>query len=162
MKNRKKMTLTAMVIALCAIGALIKIPVFTTSAALDAAPAFISAVFLPPILTGVAGGMGHMLTAVTSGMPLGPFHVIIAVTMFFVVAGFSYLHKKEKHVLKWSWAFIGNAILSPLPFYFLISPAFYVASVPGLMVATAINLVLAAAVMPALQKAFARKGAHSA
>lgn len=150
-----------MVIALCAIGALIKIPVFATSAALDAAPAFISAVFLPPLFAGIAGSVGHVVTALTSGMPLGPFHIIIAIMMFIVVWGFSYLHTNNRHVLKWVWAFISNAIISPLPFYFLISPAFYIAAVPGLMLATAINLALAAALMPALQKVFARKGVHS-
>lgn len=162
MKNPKVLTLTAMVMALCAIGALIKIPVFTTTAALDAAPAFISAVFLPPMFAGLAGAMGHLLTAVTSGMPLGPFHFIVGAMMFAVVWGFASLHRREHHVLKWVWAFVSNAFISPLPFYFLISPAFYIATVPGITLATALNLMLAATLMPVLKKVFARTGTHAA
>lgn len=162
MKNTKILTLTAMVMALCAIGALIKIPVFSTTAALDAAPAFISAVFLPPLYAGIAGGIGHMLTALTSGMPLGPFHFIIAGAMFIVVWIFALLHRRGQHTLKWIWALVSNGIVSPLPFYFLISPAFYISATPGIVLATILNLVLAAILMPILQKVFARKGVHAA
>lgn len=156
MKQTKLLTLTAMVMALCAIGAMIKIPVFSATAALDAAPAFISAAFLPAAFAGIAGGMGHVLTALTSGMPLGPLHALIAIEMFVVVWVFASLHKKGKHILKWVWALIANGILSPLPFYFIISPAFFFASVPGLLLATAVNLVFVAVLLPILQKVFTR------
>lgn len=52
-------TLTAMVSALCAVGAMIKIPVGVTSAALDSAPAFLGAVFLPAPAAGIAAAIGH-------------------------------------------------------------------------------------------------------
>lgn len=160
MKQTKVLTLTAMVIALCAIGAVIKIPAFITTAALDAAPALISAVFLPPMLAGVAGALGHILTALTSGMPLGPLHVIIAIEMLIVVSIFAILHQKNYHLLKWIWLLVGNGVLSALPFYFIISPAFFVASVPGLLIATVINGILAAVLIPIIQKVVMRKEVH--
>lgn len=158
--KQTKLTLTAMVIALCAIGAVIKIPAFITTAALDAAPALISVVFLPPMLAGVAGALGHILTALTSGMPLGPLHVIIAIEMLIVVSIFAILHQKNYHLLKWIWLLVGNGVLSALPFYFIISPAFFIASVPGLLIATVINGILAAVLIPIIQKVVMRKEVH--
>lgn len=163
--NRLKLriyTLTAMIAAICVVGSMVKIPTTATStAALDSAPAFLSVVFLPPLFAGIAGLLGHFATALTSGFLLGPFHIIIAAEMFIVVFIFGWLHKKGMHILKWIFALVGNGILAPLPFYFLISPAFYVASVPGLLVATAINLVIVAVVMPVLSKVFATRGVQT-
>ena len=66
-----------------------------------------------------------------SGFPLGPFHLLIALEMFVIVLIFARLHKAKKNVLKWV-VFIGaNGLLAPLPFYFLISPAFFIAAVPA-------------------------------
>ena len=90
-----KLTLTAMVAAICAVGAVIKIPTFITTAALDSAPALLSVVFLSPVLAGIAGVIGHFITALTTGFPLGPLHLIIAVEMFIVVWVFGVMHKKE-------------------------------------------------------------------
>ncbi|MEX3747122.1 MULTISPECIES: ECF transporter S component [Lysinibacillus] len=153
-----KLTLVAMVAAICAVGAVIKIPTpFITTAALDAAPAFLSVVFLSPVLAGVAGAIGHFITALTSGFPLGPLHIIIAVEMFIVVWIFGVMHKKGMHFWKWPVALILNGVVAPLPFYFIISPAFYWASLTSLPLATLINLVIVAVVMPILSKVFVRK-----
>lgn len=68
----RKWILTAMVAAICAVGAMIKVPTFISTAALDSAPAFLGVVFLSPILAGGAAGLiGHFITALTSGFPLG-------------------------------------------------------------------------------------------
>ena len=56
------LTLAAMFAALCAIGALIKIPVGIGSAALDTVPALISALFLPPMYAGAASLVGHLVS----------------------------------------------------------------------------------------------------
>ena len=145
-------TLTALMAALCVIGSFIKIPGFITTAALDSAPAFISAAFLPPIYAGLAGLTGHMATALTSGMPLGPFHFLVAVEMLFIVWGFAVLHRKQRNVLKWVFLILMNGIIAPLPFYFLVSPAFYIGAVPSLFVATVINVIITILVMPFVAK----------
>ncbi|MGN4127915.1 ECF transporter S component [Lysinibacillus sphaericus] len=151
------LSLTAMVAAICAVGAVIKIPSFVSTAALDAAPAFLSVVFLSPALAGVAGLVGHFITALTSGFPLGPLHIIIAVEMFIVVWVFGVMHKKGLHFWKWPVALLLNGIVSPIPFYFIISPAFYWGALASIFMATVINLVIVAVVMPILSKVFVRK-----
>lgn len=162
--NRQKLmtlTLTAMVAAICAIGAVIKIPSFVSTAALDSAPAFIGVVFLSPMLAGVAGLIGHFITALTSGFPYGPLHIIIAVEMFIVVWIFGVMHKKGLHFWKWPVALVLNGVVAPLPFYFIISPAFFWASLPGIFMATVINLIIVAVVMPVLSKVFVRKAGRA-
>lgn len=162
--NRQKLmtlTLTAMVAAICAIGAVIKIPSFVSTAALDSAPAFIGVVFLSPVLAGVAGLIGHFITALTSGFPYGPLHIIIAVEMFIVVWIFGVMHKKGLHFWKWPVALVLNGVVAPLPFYFIISPAFFWASLPGIFMATVINLIIVAVVMPVLSKVFVRKAGRA-
>lgn len=151
--------LTALIAAICVMGSFIKVPVgMITTAALDSAPAFISAVFLPPVFAGAAGAFGHIATGFTSGFPLGVFHGLIAIEMFVIVAVFAWLHRKGHHFLKWIFAIVANGILSPLPFYFLISPAFYLGALPSLFIATVIYVAIAAVVMPILKNVIQRVG----
>ncbi|MCT1539157.1 ECF transporter S component [Lysinibacillus capsici] len=153
----RKLILTAMVAAICAVGAMIKVPAFISTAALDSAPAFLGVVFLSPILAGVAGLIGHFITALTSGFPLGPLHIIIAVEMLIVVWVFGVMHKKGMHFWKWPVALVLNGIVAPLPFYFIISPAFFWGALGSILMATVINLIVVAVVMPVLSKVFVRK-----
>lgn len=153
----RKLILTAMVAAICAVGAMIKVPAFISTAALDSAPAFLGVVFLSPILAGVAGLIGHFITALTSGFPLGPLHIIIAVEMLIVVWVFGMMHKKGMHFWKWPVALVLNGIVAPLPFYFIISPAFFWGALGSILMATVINLIIVAVVMPILSKVFVRK-----
>ncbi|WP_339215672.1 ECF transporter S component [Solibacillus sp. FSL W8-0372] len=154
--------LTALIAAMCAIGSFIKIPVgVVTTAALDSAPAFISAIFLPPIFAGAAGALGHIATGLTSGFPLGVFHIIIAVEMFIIVAIFAVMHRKGLHISKWIFVVIGNGVIAPLPFYFLISPAFYIGSIASLSIATFVNCLIAIVVMPVIKNVVQRVGVNA-
>ncbi|MFJ5765552.1 ECF transporter S component [Lysinibacillus sp. NPDC093210] len=159
MERQKLMsiTLTAMVAAICAVGAVIKIPSFVSTAALDSAPAFLSVVFLSPALAGVAGLIGHVITAMTSGFPFGPLHIIIAIEMFIVVWIFGVMNKRGMHFWKWPVALLLNGVIAPIPFYFIISPAFFWGSLASIFMATVINLIIVAIVMPILSKVFVRK-----
>jgi hypothetical protein len=49
----------------------------------------------------------------------------------------------------------------PLPFVFLISPAFVLSILPSLSLATAINLAIAIFVVPMLEKAMTRNERHA-
>ena len=103
------MILSALIAGICVIGSFIKIPGFITTAALDSAPAFISVAFLPPLYSGFAGAIGHLATALTSGFPSGPFHIIIAVEMFIVVYIFNVpVIKKGFKITKWVFLIIAN------------------------------------------------------
>ena len=153
----KRLTLTAMFAALCAVGGLLKIPLGIGSTALDSTPALISAAFLPPIYSGIAALIGHCASAMYAGFQLGPFHVLIALEMLGIVYVFARLHQANRNLLKWLFFIVANGLLAPLPFYFLISPAFFIGAVPGILLATVANAAIAAVVIPALSKVWSNR-----
>lgn len=154
--------LTALIAAICVIGSFIKVPVgIVATAALDSAPAFISAIFLPPVFAGAAGALGHIATGLTSGFPLGVLHILIAAEMFIIVAVFAIMHQKGLHIFKWLFVVIANGIIAPIPFYFIISPAFYIGSIASLTIATAVNCLIAIIVMPVLKTVVQRVGINA-
>jgi uncharacterized membrane protein len=148
---------TALVSAMCAIGALVKIPMGIGSAALDSAPALLSAAFLPPAAAGAAAMIGHLISAVTGGTPLGLLHLLIAVEMFVVIGGFAWLHHRGRNLLKWGFFLVGNGVAAVLPFYWLISPAFFWTALIAIPAATLVNAVAAGAAMPIVRKAAVRE-----
>lgn len=159
--NLRFMILTALIAAICVIGSFIKVPGFITTAALDSAPAFLSIAFLPPLFSGLVGGIGHLATAFTSGFPFGPLHIVIAIEMFIIVYIFNVLHSKGFNILKWLFLIVANGILSAIPFYFLISPGFFIGALPSLLVATIINVVITMIAMPIISKVFNQRKASN-
>jgi hypothetical protein len=148
----RRLTLTALFVAMCAVGGLIKIPSAVGSLALDTVPALVSAAFLPPVFSGIASMLGHTASAMYAGFPLGPFHVIIALEMLVIIMIFARMHQAGYTVMKWVFFVIANGLLAPLPFYFLVSPAFFLMILPAIVVATVLNAVVAAVVLPALKQ----------
>jgi riboflavin transporter len=79
----KRVARMAIFIALAAVGALIKFSSPTGTVALDAAPGFFSAVAFGWLEGGIVAVFGHILTAATTGFPLGlPIHLVIAAEQF--------------------------------------------------------------------------------
>lgn len=148
----KKLALAALFVSLSAIGGMIKIPLGIASIALDSMPALVAVLFFSAPLAGTIAAFGHLISALFGGMPLGPFHLIIAVEMWAVVWLFAKLHQAGKVWLKWPAFIIGNGVVAAMPFYFLLSPAFFYASVPGLVIAASINAAVAALLMPYVLK----------
>lgn len=144
--------MTALFAALCAVGGYIKIPSGIGSLALDTVPALLAITVLPPVFAGLAALLGHTASALYAGFPLGPFHILIALEMLLIVYVFAKLHNGDHHIAKWIFFVIANGIVAPLPFYFLISPAFFFGVVPMILLATIVNGVVAAVVMPILQQ----------
>jgi hypothetical protein len=149
----RKLTLTALFAALCAVGGFIKIPSGVGSLALDTVPALLAASFLPPVLVGAASMTGHLASAMYAGFPLGPFHILIAIEMMIILYGFARLHKAGHHSSKWVFFVVANGLIAPLPFYFLVSPAFFAGAVLAILLATVMNAIVAAVAMPVLVKA---------
>lgn len=158
--STKKLALAALFISLSAIGGMIKIPLGIASIALDSMPALVAVLFFSAPLAGTIAAFGHLISALFGGMPLGPFHLIIAIEMWAVVWLFAKLHQAGKRWLKWPAFIIGNGVIAAVPFYFLLSPAFFYASVPGLVIAASINAGVAALLMPHVLKF--RGGMHHA
>ncbi|EGD50316.1 hypothetical protein TheetDRAFT_2872 [Thermoanaerobacter ethanolicus JW 200] len=92
LKNVKTLTLVAMLIALSAVGALIK--VFNT-VAFDSMPGYFAALYLGGWYGALVISLGHMLTAITSGFPLGlTNHIYIAVQMALYAYLFKFFYRK--------------------------------------------------------------------
>ena len=76
----RKIVIMGMLIALSAIGAMIKIQ---GSIAFDSLAAFLGALVLGPVYGGVIGLIGHLLSAYLSGFVLTlPVHFLVAIMMF--------------------------------------------------------------------------------
>lgn len=155
--NAKKISLFGIFLALAVVGASIKIPAVIASVALDMVPALIGAV----VLGGRAGGciafFGHLLSALIGGMPLGPFHVLIAVEMAVLVWVFGYFYQKGKRVLGGVLFVVGNTFLASLPFLFIIGTGFYVGMIPSLCIGSLLNTILAILLTPSLSTYLAKR-----
>ncbi|MEW6193964.1 MAG: ECF transporter S component [Bacteroidota bacterium] len=80
--SSKRIARMAIFIAMCAVGSMIKVPSPTGTVALDAAFAFFSAVAFGWREGAIVAALGHMLTALTTGFPLGlPMHLFISIQM---------------------------------------------------------------------------------
>ncbi|TCZ75415.1 ECF transporter S component [Paenibacillus albiflavus] len=91
----KRMARMAILIALSAVGAFIKIPSPSGTVALDSAPGYFSAAAFGPLEGALVASLGHLFTAATTGLPLGlPMHLIIAVQQGLWAILFSYLIRR--------------------------------------------------------------------
>ncbi|WP_026580714.1 ECF transporter S component [Bacillus sp. J33] len=145
-----RMGMAAMLVALTAIGAAIKIPAIIGSVALDSFPALLAGALLGGSGGAAVASIGHLLSALLGGMPLGPLHFFIAGEMALLAFIFSALYRKGKRWQAGLLFVLGNAFAAPLPFIFLMGKAFYVAIVPSLFIGSVLNAIIAYIVIPRL------------
>jgi uncharacterized membrane protein len=141
--SSKKIVWLAFAFAFSVIGSFIKIPAVVGSVGLDALPSLVVASIFSVGMGGLVAGMGHLISALLAGFPLGPLHVLIAIEMFFCVLVYGYLYKAGKKKIAAIVFWIANAIISPLPFIFLLNWTFFITLVPSLMIGSALNVVIA-------------------
>lgn len=151
MKSRK-MSWLAMFIALSAVGAFIKIPAVIGSVAMDSFPALLAAGLLGGPAGAAAGSLGHLISAMIGGMPLGPFHFLIAGEMALLVYLFALLYRKGKRWSAGALFIMGNSFAAPVPFIFLMGKSFYLAIVPSLFAGSVLNTVFTLIVLPRIAK----------
>lgn len=148
--NVKKISLISLFLALSVAGASIKIPAVVSSVALDMVPALLASILLGSIPGVLIAFLGHMLSALIGGMPLGPFHLLIAVEMAVLVWLFATLYKKGKRILAGILFVIGNTIIAPVPFLFFMGSVFYLGMLPSLLIGSLFNTILALVLAPRL------------
>ncbi|AYM02449.1 ECF transporter S component [Levilactobacillus yiduensis] len=141
----KRLTLTALLLALCIIGANIKI---LGSIALDSAPAFLGTLLLGPWVGAFLGFFGHMTSAMLSGFPLTlPVHLIVGGMMAVCMFVFGYIRQKlglnrvVVVILSDVIAYIINVPLEIPLLYPLLKGAIIALFIP-LTIATIVNLVI--------------------
>lgn len=150
MKNKIKMiTTSGLLIALSAIGAMIKIQ---GTVAFDSMPGYFAALYISPIAGAVVIALGHLLTAFTSGFPMTiPMHLLLMLLMGIIAYIFGILGRKTNGFISCTVATILNGPIATLISAFVASllslplngmPMFYALVIP-LTVAAGANIVLA-------------------
>lgn len=147
--NIKVITRSGLLIALSAIGAMIKIQ---GTIAFDSMPGYFAALFINPIAGGFVAGLGHLLTSITSGFPLTlPMHLMLTLVMGFIAYVFGALGKRFNGLIACIVAIFLNGPISTyiasmtakglgLPFN---GSAMFSALVIPLTVASGVNIILA-------------------
>ncbi|MGD6902889.1 ECF transporter S component [Bacillus infantis] len=151
MKN-KKMMLAALFIAFSAIGAAVKIPAVIGSVALDSFPALAAAALLGGGSGSIVAGLGHLLSALVGGMPLGPLHFLVAAEMAVLVWVYGKLWGSGRRKMAFAIFAAGNTFAAPLPFLFLMGTGFYIAIVPSLLIGSLLNGLLAFWAVPRISR----------
>lgn len=107
-----KITYCGMLIGLSAIGAMIKV---SGSIAFDSMPGFFAALFLGPWAGAIVAGLGHLLTALTSGFPLTlPMHLFLVIEMALFAYLFGVIYKKSGGIVASIVAIALNGPISSL------------------------------------------------
>jgi len=88
--STKNLVIVALFIALSYVGSYLKL--FGTIA-FDSLPGFLAALVLGPVYGAAIGFLGHVFTALTSGFPMGPLHLVIAASMAITMLGYGYTYK---------------------------------------------------------------------
>nr|WP_121979293.1 ECF transporter S component [Lentilactobacillus raoultii] len=152
----KRLTLASIFLALCVVGANIKI---MGSVAFDSAPAFLGAVMLGPLYGAFLGFFGHMVSAALAGFPLTlPIHLIIGFFMGICMAVFGWIRLKFG-TSRWGTVIIsdivGYAINVPLEMLFLypLMKAAILAFFVPLTIATILNIIVCEGVYAFLPRA---------
>ncbi|WP_456278486.1 ECF transporter S component [Bacillus sp. AK128] len=156
MSSLKNKVIIIVFFALSVVGAAIKIPLGISSIALDSAPALLAAILLGPISGAVIGTIGHLISAYIGGLPLGPFHLLIALEMGVIIFLTGILLKGRTPMIGLCFFIICTTILAPLPFYFILSPAFFWTILSPLFIGAGVNSLIAFLLYKPLQSYFRR------
>lgn len=147
----KRIARVAILVALSAVGAFIKLPSPTGTVALDSAPAFVAAAAFGPGEGAIVGALGHMFSALITGFPLGlPIHILIAVSMIVFIALFGIVARRVNIWVAIPVGIILNGIGGAallIPIYGL---GIFATLVLPLVVGSAINIIIAVAVVKVL------------
>lgn len=140
----KDLAIIALLIALSFVLSFFK---FFGSVAMDSVPAFLALLLWRDYKAGVIAGMGHMFSAISSGLPFGLFtHLLIAILMFITFYLAALLLNKKIHLtFVLIYIYILNAIIMPFVIFITItfSVKLYLTIMIALSIAVIINMIVA-------------------
>ncbi len=148
-----KLTLVSSLVALSVVGSYIKIPSPTGTVALDSLPGFVGALSLGYQEGALIAFLGHMLTSLNVGFPLGVlFHLVIAGEMALIALAFRFLFLRWGYPLAIGVTTALNGVIAPLSLVPFFGWGFFTGIVVSLLVTSAANLVIASLVHRVLLK----------
>ncbi len=140
----KRIARISILIAISAVGSMIKIPSPTGTVALDSCTGYFSAVTFGWLEGSIIAGLGHLLSAFTAGFPLGlPVHLYIAVQMALWVSVFWYVAKKINLTLAMIIVILLNGIVSSLLIIPIGGVGMATALIVPLLVGAFVNVLIA-------------------
>lgn len=150
LKDIKTLTMVAMLVALSAVGALIK--VFNT-VAFDSMPGYFGALYLGGWYGAMVISLGHLLTAITSGFPLGiTVHIYISIQMAVYAYLFRFFYQRFNIYIAVIVGTILNGPISALLFAPIFGWGFFIGWSLPLTVASFINIFLASLIYKGILK----------
>ncbi len=152
MRRAQKIALLAVLVALSGVGAYIKVPSPTGTVAFDSFPGYTAAIVLGATWGGLVAAVGHLISAMTVGFPLGLLHVAIAVGMAVAAVIFWACWKLHPAVGVVA-ATVFNGVVLPLVVVPLFGWGAYMAILPSLIVASLANVVVASVAGGSLRRA---------
>lgn len=142
----RRVARVAILVALSAVGAFIKIPSPTGTVALDSAPGWLAAYVFSPVEGSIVGALGHLVSALSTGFPLGlPVHLVVAVEMAVFVAVFGLLARKVSIWLAIPVGIALNGVCGAAIMIPIGGVGMFVSLVLPLTVGAAINVIIAVA-----------------
>jgi uncharacterized membrane protein len=152
----RRLTRLALLIALSAVGALIKVPGPTGTTALDALPGYLAAFLFAPGEGALVASLGHLASAATAGFPLTiPIHLVVALEMAGCAALAGVSARRLGMAAGVAVAIVCNGVLAPGILTLVPSPVtegLFLALLAPLLVAATLNAAGAALVAAALRR----------
>lgn len=147
----KRIARIAILVALSAVGAFIKLPSPTGTVALDSAPGFVAAAAFGPGEGSIVGALGHMFSALITGFPLGlPIHLLVAVATIVWVGAFGVITRRVNIWVAAPIAILLNGVGGAALLIPILGVGIFATLVLPLTVGAAINVVIAVAVVKVL------------
>ncbi len=141
--NTKKLVLLALMVALSAVGAYIVLPSPIGTVALDSAPGYLSSLLFGSINGSIVLFLGHLLSSLKMGFPLGMIHLLIAVLMGGCGIAFYYVYKKTNIIISSVLVILLNGVVITALLIPFLGYAFFLSMVSPLLVGSAVNIILA-------------------
>lgn len=139
-----RLSLSAALVALCIVGSFVKIPSPTGTVALDSLPGFFSALFLGYGEGALVAFLGHLLTSLNVGFPLGfPVHLLVALEMGGIALLFRLVSTRFGILAAVVSGVLANGVLAPLSLVPLFGWGFFLGILVPLVVGSLVNIVLA-------------------
>lgn len=149
----KRIARISILIAISAVGSFIKVPSPTGTVSLDSCTGYFSAVTFGWIEGALVAGIGHMLSAFTTGFPLSlPVHLYIAIQMSLWVSIFWFLGTKFNLLTAGIIAVICNGVISAILIIPFGGVGMATALILPLVVGTIVNVIIASVAYKIVKK----------
>ncbi|SJZ35810.1 ECF transporter S component [Selenihalanaerobacter shriftii] len=148
----RRLVRMALFIALSGLGAWITFPSPIGTVAFDSGPGYFLVLYAGGLEGAVVLGIGHLISALKVGFPLGPIHLLIGVLMSGCGIVFWYLKEKLNLIIAAIVVSLLNGVGVTALLIPLVGMGFFISMTPVLLVGSAINIILSILIYRSLTK----------